>query len=111
MEIIAQLRSSNEQKRIGAVNQLANMGEKLNKSQIDEVLNVMRHGTEKWSKSLGRIEARHCEDFERVTVRYYAADAVIQMKSQYVDKAIVREATKIKEAGIKQERVTDPGWV
>lgn len=111
MAIISQLKSPNEQKRIEAVNQLVGMGEKLSKSQVDEVLRIMRHGTEKWSKSLGRIEGHHCEDFEHVSVKYYAADAIMQMKSQHVDKVVVEEAGKIKEAGIKHESVTDPGWV
>ena len=108
-KLIAQLSSPKEEVRINASEQLSNRGDKLNKAQVEKIINIMKYGKERWSKFLYRES--HCRWFEYTSIKYYAADCLINMKSQYVNEQIVKEAVSAKENGKTRKRITDPGWI
>lgn len=107
--LIAHLRSPSEEHRIRASNLLSKRGDKLDKLQVNEIIEMMRNGRGVWEKFLYRQS--HCRWFEYTTVKYYAADTLINMKSPYITNEISNEAIKAKNNGKTTRRVTDPGWV
>jgi len=107
--LITQLSSSNEDVRIRASDKLSIMGEKLTESQVKRIVNIMRYGRERWSRFLYRES--HCRWFEYTSVKYYAGNALTDMRSQYVNNKIINEAHNAKANGKTRERVTDPGWI
>ena len=119
--LIAHLRSPSEEHRIKASNLLSKSGDKLDKSQVDEIIEMMRNGRDVWKKFLYR--RGHCTWFEHTTVKYYAADTLIKMKSPDITNEILNEvineilneildeAIKARNNGKTKRRVTDPGWV
>lgn len=108
-DLIAQLSSTNEDVRTKASDKLSNMGEKLTESQVKMIVNIMRFDQAKWSRFLYRES--HCRWFEYTSVKYYAANALINMQSQYVNNEIKKEARNAKTNGRTRKRVTDPGWI
>lgn len=108
-KLISQLRSSNEEVRVKASGQLSRMGEKLSKSQVNNIINIMKNGKETWSKFLYRES--HCSWYEDTTVKYYAGRALENMRSQYVSNEIAREARNAQNNAKTRRRVTDPGWI
>jgi len=108
-DLLAQLSSTNEQRRLFVSRELANRGEKLTESQVAKLINMMKVGKGRWSKYLYR--SGHCTWYEITTIRYYAAESVINMKSQYVNKKIIEEAWSVKSKNKFEEKVTDPGWI
>lgn len=107
--LIAHLRSPSEEHRVKASNLLSMRGDKLDKSQVDKIIKIMRHGKNEWSRFLYRES--HCRWFEYTTVKYYAADSLMNMESPYVTDKIVSQARKTKSKAKTTRRVTDPGWI
>ena len=107
--LITQLTSSNEQRRLYVSSELASKGEKLTESQVAKLINTMKVGKGRWSKYLYR--SGHCTWYEITTIRYYAAESLINMKSQYVNEKIREEAWVVKSKNKFEEKVTDPGWI
>lgn len=109
IRLISQLSSDNEDDRDRAANFLSKFGEELSKALVEEIINIMRHGRKKWSKRLYRQS--HCTWYEDITVKYYAAKSLENMKSPYVSDEIVREARNVRNRKKTKYRVTDPGWI
>lgn len=119
--LIAHLRSPSEEHRIKASNLLVKSSNKLDKSQVNEIIELMRNGRNEWKKYLYRES--HCTWYEYTTLKYYAADTLIEMNSPDIIDEILNEAIKELLKGILEEaikarknnktkrRVTDPGWV
>lgn len=107
---IAELHSSDETIRENAALRLSQMGDRLSESKVNELINIMRHGNQTWSSST-REEGHHCTWYTYTPIKYYAAKALANMKSQYVSDEIVSEARRCEVNSITRKRVTDPGWI
>lgn len=108
-DLITQLRSPSQAVSERASTALSKAGEKISKTQIDELIGIMRHGGQSWRKFLNR--EGHCDYYEYTSVRYYAASALESMKSPYVDEATEKEAATGQLNSKTTERITDPGWI
>ncbi|MBW8000964.1 MAG: hypothetical protein FVQ80_02960 [Planctomycetes bacterium] len=109
IRLIVQLSSPSEEKRNEAVDLLSKLGEELTQAVIEEIIKIMRHGIESWSKRLYR--SGHCTWYEKTTVKKYAAKSLVNMKSQYVTNEIVKEARNEANKEKTKYRITDPGWI
>ncbi len=107
--LITQLSSSNEDVRIRASDKLSNRGEKLTKSQVNRVINIMRNGQQEWSKFLYR--GGHCTYYENTSIKYYAANSILDMNSKYINNEIRNQARSATYDGKRKVRVDDPGWI
>ncbi len=110
-KLIAKLREGKEETRNEAVSKLSKMGKKLSESDINMIINIMRSGKDEWETSNYRQSGHHCTDYTYTSIKYYAANALLEMKSPYVGDEITREAKQIKSNSTRTKRVTDPGWV
>ncbi|MCX5904941.1 MAG: hypothetical protein NTV89_16050, partial [Proteobacteria bacterium] len=110
-ELIVQLHSSDAEVRMAAAQNLSKKGAKISQTKVNELIDIMRHGDERWETSRSRNEGRHCTDYEYTSIKHYAATALTDMKSRYVSPDVAREARQSKSKGVTRERVTDPGWV
>lgn len=108
---IAQLRSPKKELRERAAAELSNAGETLDAHQVERVVELMRHGRDRWLTSTEREEGHHCTWYEHTSVRHYAALALTTMKSAYVTPAVLRESRDAMRDGVTREKVTDPGWI
>ncbi len=109
LKYIAQLRNSNENIRNRASRYLMKIGKDLNKSEVESIKSLMRLGKENWRKQLYRRS--HCTWYERTSVKYYAADTLLNMNSKYVTAETKKEARRAKNKGKSKYKVDDPGWV
>jgi hypothetical protein len=108
-KLIAGLHSPGESKREEAARQLSGMGEEMSKEKVNELVSTMRRGGQTWRKFLYR--EGHCDFYEYTSVKYYAADALENMKSPYVSNDLAREASRSKGTSTTTKRITDPGWI
>lgn len=68
----------------------------------------LRH-TSGWSTHLSR--EGHCDWYEKTKVKYYAGNALAQIKNPHVTDAVLREAENARNDGQERYKVTDPGWI
>ncbi len=64
----------------------------------------MRNGRKNWSKYL--YTQGSCKYYEKTSVKFYAANSLGNMESQYVSRAIQREAVVTKYKAKRKVRVT-----
>ena len=74
MKDIRALKDDDEQVRLNAAKSLAKNGKKLNKAQVDSIVDILRNGTEQWSEHL--YSRGHCDWYKDTTVKYYAANVL-----------------------------------
>ena len=103
-KLIVQLRSSNESGRIAASRRLAGMGKDLSKSQVDQIVHIMRTGRENWDRYYTKGSCRY---LEKTSVKFYAADTLRNMKSPYVSQTIKREAVTTKHRSKTVKKVSN----
>ena len=108
-QLIAQLRSDDEAVTREASLQLSALGEKLNEEQVLEIVEIMRTGNVEWQRYLRRES--HCTWYEYTTTKYYAADALFNMRSIYISDEIAVEVGDARASGKYTGRVFDPGWI
>jgi hypothetical protein len=109
-ELITQLRSPTESVRMNAARSLSQLGDKISQSKADQIIDIMRHGSQTWTES-SREEGHHCTWYTYTPIRYYAANALASMKSKYVDAKVVSEAQQCQANCVTSKKVTDPGWI
>jgi hypothetical protein len=85
------------------------MGDNLSEEQVLEIVQVMRTDSVEWQRFLRR--GTHCTYYEVTTTQYYAADALLNMRSIYVSDEIITEARDALASGIYTRKVDDPGWI
>ncbi|MFQ5676880.1 MAG: hypothetical protein ACE5G1_13370 [bacterium] len=95
---MTQLRNSSENVRVRAANWLSRNGDKLYKAEVDQIAKIMGQGSDSWSRVVSR-DACGCYTKEITTVKYYAASALIDMKSPYVSRAILKKARLVQMRG------------
>jgi hypothetical protein len=106
---VMQLYSPREQVREDAARALSERGKWLSLSQVRRLIGEMRHGVQKWITSAKR--EGHCTSYQSTSIRYYAAEALQNMRSQYLDTAISEEATKAQMNARSYYSITDRGWI
>lgn len=109
--LLEQLRASNKVTRNEAASKLSKMGKELSESDVSKIIDIMRNGKEEWITSSYRPAGHHCTDYEYTSIRYYAATALLEMKSPYVSDEITRAARQNKSKSTRTKRVSDPGWI
>jgi hypothetical protein len=109
-KLIAQLQSPTESTRETAAANLSRMGDQLSQSKVNELVDIMRHGSKTWTDSY-REEGHHCTWYESTPIRYYASKALADMKSPYVKDDVAREARRCQGDCVTRKKVTDPGWI
>jgi len=108
--LIADLGDSNKEKREAATKKLSGMGAGLSEFHIQKLTEIMRSGKLEWDEYLYR--QGHCSWYEKVGVKYYAANVLTSIKSPYVTQEIIKESQVAKKTGKGNKyKVTDPGWV
>jgi hypothetical protein len=85
------------------------MGEKLSAEHVLKIVQVMRTGSGEWQT--GSRRGPHCTYYDYITTKYYAADALLKMRTTYVSSEIAAEARTTKSQGTYTRRVNDPGWI
>jgi len=108
-QLFKQARSKDEQTVARAFDELAQLGDKLDKTHVDQISVFMEKGKRTWATSLGRES--HCTWYEYTQARYYAADAMMRIQSPYVTEGMRAEAQKVRGEAKFTARVTDPGWI
>jgi len=108
--LIADLSDSKKEKREAATKKLSGMGAGLSEPHIQKITEIMRSGKQEWGEYLYR--QGHCSWYEKVSVKYYAANVLTSIKSPYVSREIVKESQEAKKTGKGNKyKVTDPGWI
>lgn len=106
---VVELSHRTESVRENAVRKLGNVGNKLSDAQVKRVVRIMKHGSQRWSRNVGR--EGHCTFYEYTSVRRYAAQALLAMSNPSISTDIEAEARRTVDSGRKVVRVTDPGWI
>jgi hypothetical protein len=110
IKLILELRSDDEKIRIKAFNKLSKIDDKLSRSDVDKIIHMMRYDSKEFSKFLYRQS--HCSWYEYSSIKYYAANILIKIKSPYINEELLNEARGVTiDKGKTRRRVTDPGWV
>jgi len=109
LKYISQLKNPDEKLRLNASRQLVKMGKDLNRPDIKSIESIMKKGTESWRRYL--YKRSHCTWYEKTSVKYYAAETLLNIKSKYVTSEIQKEAKVAKRKGKYKYKVDDPGWV
>jgi uncharacterized repeat protein (TIGR02543 family) len=108
-QLINQLGSNEETVRLHASSELSELGNILSEGQINRLLTIMRTGTQSWQTDSRRRE--HCTYYEHTSIKYYAANVIAKIKSQYVTLSIIDEAKKAISSSVTWIKVDDPGWI
>ncbi len=95
---ITQLSNSNESVRVSAADWLSRNGTKLYQTEVEHVSDIMHNGSKSWEKVVSR-DACGCYTKETTTVKYYAANALVNMNSPYVSQAITEKARLVQMGG------------
>jgi hypothetical protein len=108
-QFILQLSFSESTSRIVAYQALEDTGDYISQSQIEKIENIMRNGTQSWEIDSWR--EGHCTWHVYASVKYYAAEVIRNINSQYVSRTVEDEASEISNSAFTKERITDPGWI
>jgi hypothetical protein len=79
--------------RRGAAYALSLLGNQISNENINKLVYIMRNGKENWKEMFREICG--VSSFHKETINYYAADVLVDSKSQYVDNALMAEAKKV----------------
>ncbi len=79
--------------RRGAAYALSLLGNQISNENINKLVYIMRNGKENWKEMFRGICG--VSSFHKETINYYAADVLVDSKSQYVDNALMAEAKKV----------------
>ncbi|MGH9823829.1 MAG: hypothetical protein ACREDR_11335, partial [Blastocatellia bacterium] len=108
-KLISNLHNGDEATRERAAKDLSKMGDNLSEGRVSELVRTMRTGRQRWAKFLYR--EGHCDYYEYTYAKYYAAEALNDMNSPYVNEPIKHEAANCRSNGRETVRITDPGWI
>jgi hypothetical protein len=111
-KLFTDIQSQNADARDAAIASLSQIGNRLNREQIDKLVEMMQSGvnivdTKSW-------RGTHCTHYEEKTVKYYAGRVLAMMDSPYVSETIRRQAMRAQTedgGGVVRRRVDDPGWI
>lgn len=107
--LIADLKNPTPEVRAKAARKLSNTGDIITRGDFNKIVEIMHHGKDVSEKKLYRES--HCTWYEYTRSSYYAAEALLGMKSSYVSNQILADAKKAQSQGRTRKRVTDPGWI
>jgi hypothetical protein len=107
--LVTELYSPSEDVRENAAQELSRRGDTLSQTHVDRLISAMRDGTESWETDSRR--EGHCTWYTHTSVKYYAGEALENVKSPRVGPEIGAEARQAQSEGRTSERVTDPGWI
>lgn len=107
--LIADLKNPASDIRASAARKLSQSGDAITKGDFNTIVDIMHHGKDVSRKKLYRES--HCTWYEDTQSRYYAAEALLEMKSSYVSNQIVADARQAKAQGRSKKKVMDAGWV